>query len=103
NISKIQLGIDKGSLFDKMFKDYGDDSRFTTFIKHFSFPIIHLSKQDMYNIAQENKWLDIMKLTWFCHKPKKNSPCGKCNPCKSVINEGMSWRIPKTRLLLRHF
>lgn len=62
--------------------------------KYFSFPIIHLSKQEMNIISKSNNWENIMNLTWFCHKPKKNKPCGKCVPCTTAIQKQMSFRIP---------
>lgn len=62
--------------------------------KYFDFPIINLLKTDMLKIAKQNNWLDILYLTWFCHSPKDNIPCGKCNPCKDVIKKGLSYRIP---------
>jgi len=50
-------------------------------------------------IAKQNNWLDVLYLTWFCHNPKNNKPCGKCNPCTGVIKKGLSYRIPiKNRL-----
>jgi hypothetical protein len=42
-----------------------------------------------------------MGLTWFCHHPtRENEPCGTCNPCLNVIDEGFGWRIsPRRRAL----
>lgn len=37
---------------------------------------------------------DILHKTWFCHKPIFGLPCGKCNPCKDALNEGLAWRVP---------
>lgn len=62
--------------------------------KYFDFPIINLLKTDMLKIAKQNNWLDILYLTWFCHSPKNNIPCGKCNPCTDVIKKGLAYRIP---------
>lgn len=57
-------------------------------------PIINLSKQDEEYIARENGWMDIMKLSWFCHSPIKGQPCGLCGPCDDAMNTGMEWRMP---------
>ncbi len=65
-----------------------------TVFKYFEFPVINMLKTDMLKIAKQNKWLDILYLTWFCHNPKNNIPCGKCNPCTDVIKKGLSYRIP---------
>jgi 7-cyano-7-deazaguanine synthase len=59
-------------------------------------PIIKLSKKDEERIATENGWLDIMKMSWFCHTPDKNGqPCGLCGPCDDAMHTGMEWRLPK--------
>jgi hypothetical protein len=48
---------------------------------YFRFPLINKSKAEMRARAEKEGFIDIMKLTWFCHKPKKGFPCGKCRPC----------------------
>ncbi len=58
------------------------------------FPVIKLSKEDEERIARENGWLDIMKLSWFCHSPINGKPCGLCGPCDDAMNTGMDWRMP---------
>jgi 7-cyano-7-deazaguanine synthase in queuosine biosynthesis len=62
--------------------------------KHYLFPVLTIDKMDMYAVAKENNWLDLMKMTWFCHRPKNGKPCGKCNPCTIAIVEGLGFRIP---------
>lgn len=59
-------------------------------------PVIKLTKEDEERIAKENGWLDIMKLTWFCHTPINGEPCGLCSPCDDAMNTGMEWRMPKS-------
>ncbi|MCI9844939.1 hypothetical protein [Flavobacterium pectinovorum] len=71
--------------------------------KYFSFPIINLSKQEMNIIAKSNNWEEIMILTWFCHKPKRNKPCGKCVPCIAVIQKQMGFRIPVVNRMKGYF
>lgn len=68
----------------------------------FYFPVIHLTKRDMYEIARDRGWLGLMRRTHFCHRPRKSSkPCGKCNPCRIAWQQGMRFRFPlKTRLKL---
>lgn len=58
-------------------------------------PVIKLTKKDEERIARENGWIDIMKLTWFCHTPIKGQPCGLCGPCDDAMNTGMEWRMPR--------
>lgn len=56
--------------------------------------VLNLTKQDEQRIASEKGWLDIMKLTWFCHSPINGEPCGLCSPCEDAMNTGMEWRMP---------
>ena len=62
---------------------------------YFSFPIIKLTKMQIYAMAKERGWEEIMYMTRFCHNPTNNlKPCGKCEPCFQTIQEGLGWRIP---------
>ncbi|MBP6180656.1 hypothetical protein [Flavobacterium sp.] len=67
--------------------------------KYFSFPIFSISKLEMLVTINKNNWKNIMFLTWFCHKPKSNKPCGKCVPCIAVIKKELGFRIPKINRL----
>ena len=81
-------------LLDKTkIKTEKDQLHFEVF-KFYHFPILHLSKKEMLAKAYQNGWKEIIDLTWFCHKPKNNKPCGKCNPCRTVVSEGLSDKIP---------
>ncbi len=73
---------------------YSTDAERTVF-GIYSYPVIHLTKVDMQAIAEKNGWMKLMKKTWFCQNPDlKLFPCGKCIPCRTVIAEGLAWRIP---------
>jgi hypothetical protein len=75
------------------------DSNLSLF-RGMKFPILHLSKKDMKEIAQKEGFLDILNETWFCHRPTKRlKPCGTCNPCLVTIEEGMRYRFTKSALL----
>ena len=63
-------------------------------MKNFIFPLTALTKKDMEKIAIKKGWMEIMKLTWFCHHPINSKPCGYCNPCQDAMEYGMSWRMP---------
>lgn len=58
------------------------------------FPILHISKLDMQNAADNAGFRDIMEMTWFCHTPRHNKPCGMCYPCRFAMQEGMARRLP---------
>ena len=62
----------------------------------FRFPLLYLSKLDMQKIAWEDGFQDIMRMTWFCHRPgRRNTPCGLCAPCENTIERGIGWRVPR--------
>jgi len=76
---------------------FADTPQFTLF-GDFRFPLFELTKLDMARVADEQGWKDLMGMTWFCHKPRKDmTPCGVCNPCLYTIEEGLGWRIPRKR------
>lgn len=74
-----------------------------TVFKYFSFPVATLSKRDMLTIIKRNNWENVMYLTWFCHKPRKNKACGKCVPCINVIKKNMGFRIPAVNRMKGYF
>lgn len=63
----------------------------------YSLPLARTTKWEMHKEATQRNWTSIMGETWFCHRPVRGQPCGTCNPCQSVIDEGMEWRIPPNR------
>jgi len=70
-----------------------------TIFKYFSFPLLNLSKSEMKLIAEDQNWMDVLSMTWFCHHPlwhpfKGAVPCGDCRPCIIAAEEGFGWRIP---------
>lgn len=65
---------------------------------NFSLPLLEVSKLDMKDFFIRHNYEDVMKATWFCHSPIDNKPCGKCNPCKGVVEEGMAERLDEDAL-----
>lgn len=54
--------------------------------KKFRFPIVHLTKNDMKQIAENNGYINILKMTWSCWYPNKDGRgCGKCDMCRHRI------------------
>jgi len=53
--------------------------------KRFEFPTIKYTKKDMLNIAKNNGYDDILKMTWSCWYPINGTPCGKCIMCHERI------------------
>jgi hypothetical protein len=75
--------------------EHRDSKEFAVF-GGFSFPLFELGKLETAEIARQRGWLDILKMTSFCHKPRHGSvPCGYCNPCLYAVDEGFGWRIPR--------
>ena len=67
----------------------------------YAFPLLETHKPDMADDVVLREWTDVMAMTWFCHRPSKHMrPCGFCNPCQYVVEEGFSWRIPRSRRAL---
>ena len=62
--------------------------------------LFHINKQIEWSRLKEMGLEDIAKETWFCHTPIFGLPCGRCNPCKDALNEGMAWRVPRTGRIL---
>ena len=63
--------------------------------RFFIFPVFDLTKLEMQTIARNEGFEDFLELTWFCHTPTDYArPCGVCNPCVAVIEDGLGWRIP---------
>jgi hypothetical protein len=61
----------------------------------FSFPLYEVTKLEMQRTAEDRGVVDLMELTWFCHRPRRDgSPCGTCIPCSTAIEEGLSRRVP---------
>ncbi len=59
----------------------------------FRFPTLYRSKSEMRSLAKEYGFLDVLELSWFCHKPINGETCGLCVPCNDLINDGMGYRL----------
>jgi Queuosine biosynthesis protein QueC len=97
-VDKVTRCTDSDTVF-RIDNAYRGTDEHTVF-KYFSFPILNLTKTEMHKISQDLGWNEIMVKTWFCHQPKRGSPCGVCNPCLYTFEEGLGWRIPKARHFL---
>lgn len=71
-----------------------DGIAFDPVFRHFRFPLFELTKLEMREIARQSGFLDLLMLSWFCHKPIRGKPCGVCSPCNYTREEGMGYRIP---------
>jgi hypothetical protein len=83
---------EKNRKYYKLKEDLTDSD--LALFKYFRFPILNLTKLDMQKLATEHDFLGMMNLTWFCHSPINQKPCGLCVPCRSTMEEGMQRRFP---------
>lgn len=59
----------------------------------FPIPLFKITKLEIREEYVKLGFEKTMHKTWFCHTPINNEPCGMCNPCKSVVEEGLSFRL----------
>lgn len=78
---------------------HADTAEYTLF-RYFNFPLFQIDKRGMAREAEREDWSWIMGMTWFCHRPVHGRPCGACAPCVYTIEEGLAWRIPRSRRAL---
>lgn len=93
---KNQFSDNPDKLSDKEREIYQSSK---TLFQYFRFPIIHLKKNETYEIAKEKGWMKLMNRTWFCYHPlivpfRGLVPCGNCITCKFQEKSGFKWRIP---------
>jgi len=65
---------------------------------HFPLPLFRISKLETLEEYKKLGFESTVSKTWFCHAPQNGVPCGLCNPCKSVIEAGMTFRLPPEAL-----
>ena len=56
-------------------------------------PLFEMTKPDIREEFDRMGLASVADLTWFCHTPIDGSACGICAPCKTVMQEGMSFRL----------
>lgn len=53
--------------------------------RRFRYPIVHLSKEQMWQEAKNCGYDKILEMTWSCWYPRNRQPCEKCEMCKRRI------------------
>ena len=69
------------------------DDRDISILSYFHFPVLDYTKLDMLETSKKEGFFDILNLSWSCHKPINDEPCGICKPCIIAIESGLSWRL----------
>jgi 7-cyano-7-deazaguanine synthase len=67
----------------------------------FPLPLLELTKSEILEEYKKLSFSESINKTWFCHTPVRNKSCGVCNPCKAVIEEGLTFRL-SARALARY-
>ena len=93
---------DKATFFITKEKGDGNYNESQYIFQNFSFPLLNYTKLQMKKEAHDIDCDKVLDLSWFCHDPIKNKPCGICNPCKYTFEEGMSCRFKFQAKLYYH-
>lgn len=80
--------IDKDRSSDDLIRVFGP----------FRYPVIDKTKLDMIEALKRLGFEQTMHKTWFCYTPIDGKPCGTCNPCRSAIEEGLTFRFTEAAL-----
>ena len=105
-IDQVDIVFERNENFDPNQPDVSQFFAVSPPFKSFRNPHADLTKMGAYNIAKEEGWDDLLKLTSFCRKPRRRGrPCGTCGPCGDTVNEGLGFRLPfiarmKARVLM---
>lgn len=77
-----------------------NDKDQVTLLGNLRFPvdILNRTKKDFLVDFQAWDCMDIAKKTWFCSTPINGEPCGYCAPCRSVVAEGLEFRLPENSM-----
>lgn len=61
-------------------------------------PLLEMTKLETYEYYKKLGYGESAKKTWFCFSPIDGKPCGKCNPCRTAIGDGMTFRFTEEAL-----
>ncbi|MCF6743611.1 hypothetical protein E9529_04860 [Blastococcus sp. KM273128] len=62
--------------------------------RFWSFPVMHLTKEEMREVARAHGFLDLLVLRWSCFRPLDGRPCGRCRPCRLTQDEEVRFANP---------
>ncbi|MEX0606544.1 MAG: hypothetical protein WD138_00790, partial [Halofilum sp. (in: g-proteobacteria)] len=65
--------------------------------RFFAFPVLEVSKLEMWQTARTQGFADLLEQTWFCHIPTRSGrACGFCGPCRWTHGEGLAHRLTRS-------
>jgi hypothetical protein len=108
HVNELELSVEKfapeasqlwGSLVPPYIQGRGHDCRVMgpflepglELFSYFRFPVFHLLKSDMRDVAEKNGFIGIIKMCWFCLTPFRGLPCGICPPCRLAPGTGFTY------------
>jgi 7-cyano-7-deazaguanine synthase len=62
--------------------------------RYWSFPLLHVAKEQMARTAERHGFLDVLSQRWFCFTPVLDKPCGYCRPCRLAYREEVDFAHP---------
>jgi len=88
NIEKIEVALTNEM---ESFEQFRASSAFKSFV----YPIIDITKPQLYKIAKENNWNHFLDMTSTCRRPKKKiKACGMCTTCVDMVIQDMGFTLP---------
>ncbi len=70
------------------------DEDYTQVFRYWSFPVLGVTKSEMWDKANDAGFGDILSMRWFCFKPSRGRPCGMCPPCQIAQADGVTDGLP---------
>ncbi len=68
--------------------------------RYWSFPVLHVTKPEMAEVAREHGFLDVLLQRWFCQSPLLGRACGVCRPCQVANPDGVRF-APRPAVVAR--
>lgn len=66
------------------------DEDYAQVFRYWSFPVLGMTKPEMWGRAHDAGFGDILSMRWFCFKPTRGRPCGMCSPCRIARADGVT-------------
>ncbi len=86
---------DEGMRYFRLDPKRSEKNLYTLF-EHVLLPpsFIHTKDEEIEEMKKMG-YEESVKKTWFCFWPVKGEPCGTCPPCRTLLDQGMTWRFTK--------
>lgn len=71
--------------------DHGENT--LVMFETMSYPLLWKTKEEMGAIAKQNGFFELLSMSWFCHFPVGDAPCGACSTCRHTVDAGQAYRF----------